>query len=149
MLLRSPRSSGIAIALLAVAMLVCAPVALGMFSDPAPGGPLTVATSTLARPTAVSASQTNCRINRGVELKVTWSATSSTYATSYTVERATASSGPFSSVSSVAIGQTSYIDNSAALESSTTYYYRVSTVYRSWTAASTVASVKSLGKSCT
>jgi len=133
---------------LAVAALVCAPVALAVFNKSTLGGPLTVSTSTLAGAGEVNATQSSCRVNKGVEIGVTWSATNSSYATSYTVERATASNGPYTSVASVEISKRSYTDSSGSLAYSTTYYYRVSAVYRSWGTASTVDSVKTLSKNC-
>jgi hypothetical protein len=136
------------LALLAAVLLASTQVALAMFSKTAAGGPLTVATSTLAAPEKATATQVNCRSNKTPEIEVSWSATSSSYASTYTVERATASTGPYTSVSSVPIGETAYTDKSASLAYSTTYYYRVSAVYRSWNTASTSGSVKTLSKSC-
>jgi hypothetical protein len=129
-------------------MLASAQVALAVFTHTATGGPLTVATATLSPPTGVSATQVNCRINKNPEIEVSWTATSSTWASTYTVERATASTGPYTSVASVAIGKTSYTDKSASLGYSTTYYYRVAAVYQSWSATSTPASVKTLNSLC-
>jgi hypothetical protein len=146
-----PRRVHIALAisaLLATAALASAQVALALFTKSAGGGPLTVATSTLSPATSPTASQVNCRTNKAPEIEVTWSATSSSYATSYTIERATASSGPYTSLGSVAFGETAYTDKSGSLAYSTTYYYRVSAVYRSWSATSTSASVKTLSKLC-
>jgi hypothetical protein len=134
--------------LLVSAMLTCAPLALAVFNKTVVGGPLTVGTSTLAAPGTVSAAQVNCRGNKTPEIEVTWSASSSSYATSYAVERATAGSGPYTPVASVAIGKATYLDSSVALAYATTYYYRVSTAYRSWSSASATASVKTLSKSC-
>jgi hypothetical protein len=135
-------------ALLAVAALASAQVALALFTKSAGGGPLTVVTSTLSAPTSPTASQVSCRSSKTPEIEVAWSATSSSYATSYTVERATAGSGPYTSLGSVAIGETTYIDKSGSLAYSTTYYYRVSAVYHSWSATSSSASVRTLSKSC-
>jgi hypothetical protein len=146
-----PRARGAACAiglLLAVAALVYAPLALAVFNKSVVGGPLTVASSTLAAAGNVSAAQTNCRVNKAVDIAVTWSATSSSYATSYSVERATASSGPFTSVGSVNANTLSYTDSGGSLAYSTTYYYRVTVAYRSWSTTSTVDSVKTLSKSC-
>lgn len=140
--------SAVLVALVAAGAPAGAQVALASFSAAAAGGPLTVATSTLAAPTSVKAAQVSCRSNKTPEIEVSWSATTSTYATSYTVERATSSGGPYTSPGSVAIGETSYLDKSASLASSTTYYYRVTAVYLSWSATSTSASVKTLSKSC-
>jgi hypothetical protein len=136
------------LAIVACVLLASAPVALAAFIHSATGGPLTVASATLAAPGSVKAAQINCRTNKTPEIEVSWSATSSTYATSYSVERATASSGPYTSLSSVAIGETSYTDKSGSLGYSTTYYYRVSSVFHSWSTTSTSASVKTLGKLC-
>jgi hypothetical protein len=137
-----------ALALLACVALFSAQVALAIFNKSVTGGPLTIATASFSPPSAVAATQVNCRTNKNPEVSVEWSATSSTYATSYTVERATASAGPYTALSSVAIDKTSYTDTSAALTYSTTYYYRVSAVYHSWTATSASASVKTLSKLC-
>jgi hypothetical protein len=135
-------------ALLAAVLLASAQVALAVFNKTATGGPATVATSTLAAPGKASATQASCHIGKTPEVEVSWSATSSSYASTYTVERATVSSGPYTSVSSVPIGETSYTDKSASLAYSTTYYYRVTAVYRSWSTASTSGSVKTLSKFC-
>jgi hypothetical protein len=145
---RHNRVCVVILALVAIAMLAGAQIALASFTHTATGGPLTVASSTLLPATGVNASQVNCRANKTPEIEVTWSATSSSYATSYTIERATASSGPYTSVGSVAIGKQSYTDSSGSLAYSTTYYYRVSVVYRSWNTTSPVASVKTLSKYC-
>ncbi len=136
------------LALLATVLLASAQIALAAFSNTAAGGPLTVTTSTLAAPGKAAATQATCHINKAPEIEVRWSATSSSYASTYTVERATASSGPYTSVSSVPIGETAYTDKSGPLAVSTTYYYRVSAVYRLWSTASTSGSVKTLSKSC-
>jgi hypothetical protein len=136
------------LALVTAAMLAGAPLALAVFTHTTTGGPLTVASSTLSPATSVNASQVNCRTNKNPEIEVSWTATTSTYASSYTLERATASAGPYTALGSVAIGETSYTDKSNSLNSSTTYYYRVSTVYHSWSATSTVASVTTLNRLC-
>lgn len=148
MRLRRRHISAAVSVLLAVAMLASAQVALAVFTHTATGGPLTLATATLSPPTDMTATQVNCRTNKNPEIEVSWTATTSTYASSYTVERATASAGPYTALGSVAIGKTSYIDKSVSLGYSTTYYYRVTTVYGSWSATSTVASVKTLSKLC-
>jgi hypothetical protein len=148
MRLRRRHISAAILALVAIAMLASAQVALAVFSHTATGGPLTVATSTLTPAKGVTATQVNCRTNKNPEIEVSWTATSSTYATSYTIERATAGTGPYTSLGSVAIGKTSYTDKSASLTYSTTYYYRVAAVYASWTATSTTAQVKTLDQLC-
>src|ERR1700685_3736220 len=108
MRLRRRHISAVVSVLLAVAMLASAQVALAVFTHTATGGPLTVATATLAPAKGLAAVQVNCRTNKTPEIEVSWTATSSTYATSYAVERATLSTGPYTAVGSVAIGKTSY-----------------------------------------
>jgi fibronectin type 3 domain-containing protein len=142
------RYSSAIVALVMTVTLASAPVALAVFGHTATGGPLTLASATLAAPGSVKAAQVGCRTNKTPEIEVSWSATSSTYATSYTVERATTGSGPYTSVASVPIGETSSTDKSASLGYSTTYYYRVTTVFHSWSTSSTSASVKTLSKYC-
>lgn len=129
-------------------MLASTQIALAVFSKTVTGGPLTVASATLSAPSKASASQTNCRNNKTPDITVTWSESSSSYLTSYSIERATLSNGPYTAVASVNNSETSYTDGSNQLAYSTTYYYRVSAMYKSWTAASSSASVKTLSKSC-
>ena len=148
MRLRRRHISAAVSVLLVIAMLTGAQVALAVFTHTATGGPLTVATPTLAPAKGLAAAQVNCHIDKSPEIEVSWSATSSTWASTYTVERATASAGPYTSVASVAINKTSYTDKSASLGYSTTYYYRVAAVYASWTTTSTAASVKTLDQLC-
>jgi hypothetical protein len=136
------------LAVLAAVALASAQVALAVFNKTATGGPLTVATATFAAPGKPAATEVNCRSNKTPEIEVAWSATSSSYASAYAVERATASAGPYTSVSSVPIGETAYTDKSASLAYSSTYYYRVSAVYHSWNASSTSGSVRTLSKFC-
>ena len=134
--------------LLAIAMLASAQAALAVFTRTATGGPLTLVTATLAPAKDLTATQVNCRTNKNPEIEVSWIATTSTYASTYTVERATLSAGPYQAVGSVSSSETSDTDKSGSLASSTTYYYRVSASYRSWSATSTTTAIKTLGKSC-
>ncbi len=136
------------VAVLVAVLLAGAQVALAVFTRTAAGGPMTVATSTLSPATAVEANQVNCRTNKSPEVEVSWSASSSGYATSYAVERATSSNGSYTSLGSVSASATSYLDKSGSLGYSTTYYYRVTVAYRSWSVASSADSVKTLGRYC-
>jgi hypothetical protein len=142
------RTFPVAVALVAAAMLASARVALAVFTHTAAGGPLTVVSSTLAPPTNPTAIQIDCHSNRNPEIQLAWSATSSTYASSYEVERATAAAGPYTQLASVPIGETSYTDRSGSLTYSTVDYYRVSAMYRAWSGASATVSVKTLSKFC-
>jgi hypothetical protein len=138
----------VVLAALAAVALAGAPVALAIFTGSTAGGPETVSSATLSAVSNMAAAQVNCRGNKGAEVSVTWTESSSSYVTSYLVERATSGNGAYMVLGSVAAGKTSYTDSSESLGYSTTYYYRVSAVYRSWSATSTAASVKTLNKSC-
>jgi len=134
--------------LVAAALLASAPLALAAFTHTASGGPLTLASATLSPASGISATQAKCHTNRTPEIEISWSATSSSYATSYTVERATSSTGPYTALATIALGgATSYTD-SGSLGYSTTYYYRVAVVFHSWSATSATASISTLSKSC-
>jgi len=128
--------------------LTGAPLALAVFSTLKTGGPMTLITGTLAAPGTPRAAQTNCRTNKSPEIKLEWAASSSEWASTYEIERRTGSSGSYEAVASVASTQTSYTDKSNALEYSTTYNYRVSAVYHSWSAPSGATSVKTLSRFC-
>jgi hypothetical protein len=128
--------------------LALAPLADAVFNSLKSGGSMTLAADTLEAPGSPAAAQTNCHINKSPEIKVEWTASGSGYATSYAVERRTGSTGAYELVAGVNKPGTSYTDKSNGLEYSTTYNYRVSTTYHSWTAASTVVSVKTLSKLC-
>lgn len=146
MLARRPRFSCVLLGLLTVAALVCAPLALAIFTRSVTGGPLTISTATLSPPSEVKASQVNCKINKSPEIKVEWAAPE--WVSSYVVERATSSAGPYTTLATLTATQTSYTDTSASLAYSTTYYYRVSLTYDSWSATSASASVKTSNKNC-
>jgi hypothetical protein len=148
MSLRRSHTSLAALALAAVIALTSAHVALAVFSKLVVGGSMTIATSTLAPATGLTAVQVNCRLKKTPEIEVDWAATTSDYVTSYVVERATSSSGPYSERTTLPASQTVYTDKGGSLTYSTTYYYRVSAEYRSWSAVSTVKSIKTLSSSC-
>jgi hypothetical protein len=131
-----------------VVALAAASIAAAQFTASLGGGSMNLSSSTLAAPTGVTPTQTNCRNNKPVEITVTWTATASAYATGYTVERATTSGGPFSTIGTVAIGTTTYVDTAPVLAYTTSYYYRVQSTYLSWTAASTQGAVTTLSIHC-
>lgn len=115
----------------------------------ATGATVTVASATMPGPGAPSAEQVNCRRGGGqVEIELQWSATSASYATAYTIERAAAGSSNYSPLATLPIGTLAYIDASASLNTTTTYSYRVSATYRSWSASSPAASVTTANKQC-
>jgi hypothetical protein len=136
---RAPAVLGLIVAWMLT--LLFAQTALALFTKAVTGGPLTVASATLVAPSKTAALQSGCRNGKTPEVEVSWAATTSAFATSYSLERATKSSGPYSLVASVLIGTLAHVDTSS-LSASTTYYYRVSSIFKSWSATSLSASVK-------
>jgi len=115
------------VVLAAVAIVAVVPVSLAMLTDNASNdGSFTAAT--LAPPTGVSATG-------GTSVTLGWTASTSTAATGYQVERATALAGPYSQIGTATpISATSYPDGPPA----GTYWYRLSTYIGSWTSTTTV-----------
>jgi hypothetical protein len=109
-----------------VALTVAIPVSLAGFVDTASStGSFTAAT--LAPPTGVSATG-------GSTVTLSWTASTSTGATGYVVERATALAGPYGQIGTATpISATSFPDNPAA----GTYWYRLSTYVGNWRSATT------------
>ncbi|HEY8757526.1 MAG TPA: hypothetical protein VIN74_03425 [Candidatus Limnocylindria bacterium] len=133
---------------IAVAALCAASTATAQFTKSATAGPMSFASATLAPPTAVTATQTNCKNNKPPTNTIGWTATSSPFATGYRVERGTTNGGPYSLVANVAIGTTSYLDVDPTLGFTTTYYYRVLSTYQSWTGASGQVALTTLDNKC-
>jgi hypothetical protein len=106
----------------------------------------TIATATLAPPKPVAAVQVNCQRNGAVEIELSWSPSSSSYVSSYSLERSNSATGSYAKLASVPSNTTSYTDTSQ-LASTTTYFYRVSALYMSWS-ASTTTSIGTLNKQC-
>ena len=109
-----------------VTLTVAVPVTLARFVDTASSSAGFTA-ATLQPPTGVSATG-------GPSVSVTWTASTSTGATGYIVERATASGGPYSQIATVTpLTATIYVDSPAA----GTYWYRLSTYKGNWQSATT------------
>ena len=109
-----------------VTLTVAVPVTLARFVDTASSSAGFTA-ATLQPPTGVSATG-------GPSVSVTWTASTSTGATGYIVEGATASGGPYSQIATVTpLTATIYVDSPAA----GTYWYRLSTYKGNWQSATT------------
>jgi hypothetical protein len=137
---------------LALVVAVVAPVALGAWSSSVSAGPLPVSSATIAAPTGTAATESACTKHDATTLQVavTWTATSSTFAAGYTIMRGTAAGGPFTAVGSV-VGRATvaWTDATGTLAYSTTYYYVVDATFANWTSSdSNVASVTTLDLNC-
>jgi hypothetical protein len=136
-----------ALAVAAAVGLVFTSLAIAQFTNTVSRA-LPLSSTTLAPPTAVSPTQTNCRNSKPPEITIAWTATPSAFATGYVVERAPAAGGPFATIATLASGTTSTVDPDLTLAYTTTYFYRVSSTFHSWTGTSTVASVTTLSNKC-
>jgi hypothetical protein len=118
------RRAALAAALALVPALLgsTARISLAQLNDTA-ASTQTIGTGTLAPPTSLAATG-------GTSASLTWTATTSTTATGYDVQRATVSGGPYAVVSSVTPRTTvSTTDTPAA---SGTYYYVLRTTLQGW-----------------
>jgi len=137
---------------LALAAATVAPVALGAWSSSVSAGPLPVSSATIAAPTGAAAAVSACTKHDATALQValSWTATSSAFATGYTIKRGTAAGGPFTAVGGVGGRATvTWTDATAALAYSTTYYYVVDATFANWTSPdSNAASVTTPDSNC-
>ncbi len=137
---------------LGLAVAVVAPVALGAWSSTVSAGPLPVSSATIVAPAGAAATTSACTKHDAttIQIAVSWTATSSTFATGYTIKRGTAAGGPFTSVGSVS-GRTTvtWTDTTGALALSTNYYYVVDATFANWTSPdSNVATVLTPDTNC-
>jgi hypothetical protein len=109
-----------------LALTVAVPVSLAILADQSSStGAFSAAT--LQPPTGVSATG-------GTSVTLSWTASTSSGATGYVVERASASGGPYSQIATVTpVSTTTYADSPAA----GTYWYRLSTYIGNWQSATT------------
>lgn len=108
--------------------------ALASFNS-APGAPaMTMSTGTLAAPSSPAASTVNCVVLGSTKVKLTWTATSSTWADGYQIFRATVNGGPYSSVGTVS-GQSTTTFTDSSVSFSTTYYYVIQATKNNWRSA--------------
>jgi hypothetical protein len=116
----------LALGLLAATGLLTPPVSATWQSSQG-AGPQTVSAGTLAPPTGTAA----CVLLLPTRVRVTWTATPSTFADGYEVFRSTTDGGPYASVGTVA-GQatTTFTDSTATLL--TTYYFVVQSTRHLW-----------------
>ena len=101
-------------------------------------GANTFNTDTLAAPTGPSATG-------GANVALSWTATTSTYASGYHVLRGTVSGGPYSQIAQVTPRTTTTYTDSA---SSGTYYYVVRTYYQNWESANSSEASATVRSTC-
>jgi hypothetical protein len=118
-----------AVALLVASLLAltaAVPVSLAILADQS-SSTAAFSAATLQPPTGVSATG-------GTSVTLSWTASSSSGATGYVVDRATASGGPYSQIATVTpVSATGYVDSPVA----GTYWYRLSTFIGNWQSATT------------
>jgi hypothetical protein len=114
------------VSLVVVAVTVAVPISLARFTDTAASSG-SFAAAMLAAPTGVSAAG-------GTSVTLSWTASTSTGATGYIIERATALAGPYTQIATkTPVSATSYLDSPAA----GTYWYRLSTYIGNWLSPTT------------
>jgi hypothetical protein len=109
-----------------LALTVAVPVSLAILADQS-SSTAAFSAATLQPPTGVSATG-------GTSVTLSWTASTSSGATGYIVERGTASGGPYSQIATLTpVSTTTYADSPAA----GTYWYRLSTYIGNWQSATT------------
>jgi hypothetical protein len=145
---RKSRRRLVSVGLAAAAALCAVTVASAALTATVASGGQGLGTATLAAPTGAAAANGTCRSNKSIQVDVSWTATSSTFADGYEILRATTSGGPYTSLGTVS-GRTTvtYGDTTAAF--STTYYYVVKATKGLWrSTVSNQASDATLNSSC-
>jgi len=133
---RGRRTRGSVVIAVLLALTVAVPVTLARFVDTA-SSTAGFTAATLQPPTGVSATG-------GSTVNLNWTASTSTGASGYIVERATATSGPYSQIATVTpLNTSSYVDSPSA----GTYWYRLSTYKGNWQSATTTPVQATVGSS--
>ena len=111
-----------------------------------------MSSATLAAPTGAAATTSACtkHVTSSIQVAVSWTATSSAFATGYTIQRGTSATGPFSTVGTVVgLNTVTFTDTSGTLALSTNYYYVVVATFASWSSGnSNVATVLTPDTNC-
>jgi hypothetical protein len=106
------------IAIVAVCALIAVSAAGATFTSSASGGPQPLSSATLAAPSGLTASCAN-----GIAT-LNWTATSSTFAAGYQIQRATTTGGPYT-VISTATPRTTTTKTDTTMNGTSIYYYVV------------------------
>lgn len=126
------------VALLLAAVLVAGgagarPAAASFDASRRPSAPMEVTTATLQPATNVVAGRGLCLLAVGDAVVISWSASSSSWAGGYQVERSLGAGGPFVTVASLGPSTRSYTDSPVLF--ATTYAYRVRATKAAWTSS--------------
>jgi fibronectin type 3 domain-containing protein len=139
---------------LGVVVVIVAPAALAGWSSALSAGPLPVSSATIAASTGAAATTIGAactmHVTSSIQVNVSWTATTSAFATGYTIQRGTAAGGPFATVGTVSgVSTVTFTDTTGTLALSTPYYYVVVATFASWTSPnSNVATVTTPDKNC-
>jgi hypothetical protein len=152
--MRGRQASHALITAAALALALTAPTALASFTSTLNAGSITLTSNTLAAPSATAAANnpTTCKNNKPATLTInlTWTPTTSAWATGYTILRSSTSGGPYTQTGTTnGPNTTSWTDNTATLAFSTSYYYVVQATYLAWTSTnSNEATITTLTHLC-
>lgn len=120
------------------AVAVAGPAAFAAFSDRASTTGMDITSNTLAGPSTLTATG-SCNGPLAAKVALSWTATTSTYATGYVVARRNSGTVLFAEIASLTGQVTSgYTDTTVLTD--TTYDYEVRAVFQQWTGSSPTAS---------
>jgi hypothetical protein len=139
---------------LVIVAALAAPAALAAWSSSITAGPLPLSSATLAAPTGAAATTVGAACTKhvpaSIQVNVSWTATTSTVATGYTIKRSTSATGPFALVGTVS-GRTTvtWTDVTGQLALATNYYYVIDSTVTGWSSPdSNVATVFTPDTNC-
>ena len=145
--MRAATRAAIGVLVAIVAVVWVANPALGSFGDSAtPSAGMTVATATLAPPGDPSLAPGTCSTLTGDSVRVTWTASTSSWTDGYEVLRALTSSGPWMVVADLPPSTLTFTETGLAF--STTMYYRVQSTKAGWTSVSSTTTITTRSLLC-
>ncbi len=101
----------------------------------------------LVAPNNPAAAAGTCSVGTGDRTVLSWTATSSSWASGYEIARSTTAGGPFTVIATVSgVSTTTYTDG--PLASSTTFYYAIRSMKSTWRSANATVSRKTKGTLC-
>jgi hypothetical protein len=138
---------GLALPVCLSAALATAAVAAAAFTSTVAASQ-SIATASFAPPTAVNATQVSCKKNNPPQINISWTASTSSFTSGYTIYRSTTSGSGYTQIGTVTASTMNFTDPSSSLNYTTTYYYVVDATYQSWSARSAEAPVTTLNNKC-
>lgn len=144
--MRDRRTPTLVAAAMMFGVLASAQVAWASFNDSATASASYTA-GVLAAPTSPAAAAGTCTVGTGDRTVLSWTATTSSWATGYEIARSTTAGGPYTVIATVSgVSTTTYTDGPLAF--STTFYYAIRSTKNVWRSTDATVSRKTKSTLC-